>query len=115
MWAAALAGDRASLKIVNGVLPPINDVIDLHTTRLAAARRHMPVAVTILLVGSAFVSLGFLGYRAGLGGRRNVGILGPLVLLLAFAMWATIDMDYPRFGFIRMNQDVMLDLQRTLR
>lgn len=115
MWAAAVAGGRSAMPVVAGVLPPINDVIDLHTTRIAAGRRHMPLAVTALLLISAIVSLGFLGYRAGVGGRRNVGLIGPLVLLVAFALWATIDMDFPRHGLIRVNQDVLLDLQRTLR
>jgi hypothetical protein len=38
-----------------------------------------------------------------------------LILLVGLALWATIDMDYPRLGFIRLNQQPILDLHRSLQ
>jgi hypothetical protein len=116
MWAAALGGGgRTSQTVVLSVLPPLNDVIDLHTTRLAAARRHMPTAVTVLLAVAAILAHGVIGYQAGVGGKRNLGMTGSLILLVGLALWATIDMDYPRVGFIQLNQTPLLDLQRSLQ
>jgi hypothetical protein len=116
MWTAALRGDgRTSQRIVVGVLPPLNEVIDLHTTRLAAARRHMPTAVMVLLAVAAILAHGVIGYQAGASRKRNLGMTGVLVLLVGLALWATIDMDYPRVGFIQLNQNPLLDLQRSLQ
>jgi hypothetical protein len=33
------------------VLPPINEVIDMHSIHLAMARRHMPVPIMAVLLG----------------------------------------------------------------
>ncbi len=35
------------------VLPPINEVIDLHSVHLAMARRHLPIPIMALLLGAA--------------------------------------------------------------
>ena len=100
MWAAALAGGKPPQVVVVGVLPPLNDVIDIHTTRLAAGRRHLPTAVVVLLVLAALLSHVVIGYQAGTTGKRNARHDRRVDSPRRACPVATIDMDYPA-GFIR--------------
>jgi hypothetical protein len=60
--------DNAPLMAV--VLPPINEVIDLHSTHLAMARRHLPVPIMALLLGTAAIGISMIGFGNGRVGRR---------------------------------------------
>lgn len=110
MWRAGVAGVKEQPGVVMAVLPPINEVIDLHTTRAGAARRHLPALVVGLLAVCGALSLGMIGFGFGLTRRRNFGLTGTLALVIASAIWATIDMDYPRRGLIRINESALEEL-----
>ena len=47
------------------VLPPINEVIDLHSVHLVMARRHLPTPIMTLLLGTAAIGLGMVGSVMG--------------------------------------------------
>lgn len=111
LWETAIEGVRSKPEVVEVVIPAINDVIDLHTTRLAAARRHLPLPVMTLLMACAGLSLWMMGYSNGLSRRRNVGMMIPLAFVVASAIWFTIDLDYPRRGLIRLNDGPLMDLK----
>ncbi|MBL9136369.1 MAG: hypothetical protein JNK85_10900 [Verrucomicrobiales bacterium] len=114
IWAAALRGVEASPQNTMAIVPAINEVIDLHLARLDARMRHLPGLVVGLLVVSSLIAVGTVGYGCGLAGRRNPAFTTALALLVASVLWVVIDLDYPRVGVIRMNQDAMLELQATL-
>jgi hypothetical protein len=59
--------DNAPLAVV---LPPINEVIDMHSVYLAMARRHMPVPIMAVLWRTVAVGVGMLGFGNGRMGRR---------------------------------------------
>jgi hypothetical protein len=87
------------------VLDPVNDVIDLHSTRVAASNKHLPLVVTGLLVACSMLSIGVISYGSGSsgGGGRSPLLSGSLALLIAAALWTTIDLDHARAGFIRLS------------
>ena len=85
------------------MLTPVNDVIELHSTRLAAARKHIPGLVLALLISCSALALGVIGYGSGLVGRRRAPLTLSLALLISAALWITIDLDYPRRGLIRLS------------
>ncbi|MCC7376346.1 MAG: hypothetical protein IT581_16935 [Verrucomicrobiales bacterium] len=114
IWGAALRGVEASPSATMAVLPAINEVIDLHSARLEARSRHLPGLVVGLLVVSSLIAVGTVGYGCGLAGRRNPAFTTALALLVASVLWVVIDLDYPRVGVIRMNQDTMLELVANL-
>jgi len=103
IWSAALAGVAARPAATLAVLPPVNEVIDLHTTRLAAARKHVPLLVLGLLVACSSLALSVIGYGCGVAGRRRAPMTLPLTFLIGTALWVTIDLDYPRRGLIRLS------------
>ena len=85
------------------VLDPVNAVIDVHSSRLAARRKHLPVLVLTLLVSCSVLSVGVIGYGCGLSRQRHLIMTGSLALLVGAALWITIDLDRPRQGWIRLS------------
>lgn len=114
IWAAALRGVEAAPQATMAVLPAINELFDLHTARVDALARSLPAMVLTLLVVSSMVAVGTVGYGCGLAGRRNPAFTTALAVLVASVLWVVIDLDHPRVGMIRINQDTMLGTQATL-
>lgn len=103
-------GDLVSL-----YLDSLNQTIDLNETRITAGLyARVPETVVLLLVGGSALSLGMVGYSAGLTRRR--GLLNAVVLVLALGAVITIvvDLDRPRDGLIQVSQQPLIDLQRQV-
>jgi hypothetical protein len=103
IWSAALAGVTGHPPVVIPVLDPVNTVIDLHATRIAAGRKHLPLLVMGLLIACSALAVGVIGYGSGIGGRRRAPLTIPLAILIATALWITIDLDHPRAGMLRLS------------
>lgn len=81
----------------------MNEVIDRHSTRLAASRKHLPPLDMGLLIACSLLAVAVIGYGCGLAGRRNAPMTVSLVLLIGTALWITIDLDHPRAGFMQLS------------
>jgi hypothetical protein len=101
MWKPAITATQDNAPFMAVVLPPINEVIDLHTTRLALARRHLPILIMAVLMVTAAISISFIGFGNGRVGRRFSVLDAVYVAILAATLWTTIDLDYPEIGMIR--------------
>jgi len=111
IWSSARDGVKDKPEMAMAVLPPVNEVIDLHTLRLAAGRRHVPNLIMAMLVGCSVLSMGVLGYGAGLAGRRNALLYSSLAVLIGTALWTTIDMDYARIGLVQLSDAPLQELK----
>jgi hypothetical protein len=100
MWRAAIEATQSNAPLMAVVLPPINEVIDMHSVHLAMARRHLPIPIMMLLLGTAAISLGIVGFGNGRIGRRFSTLDSVYGIVLALALWMTIDLDYPGIGSI---------------
>jgi hypothetical protein len=103
MWNSAIKGTQDNAPLMAVVLPPINEVIDLHAVHLALARRHLPVPIMVVLLGTAAIGIGLMGFGNGRVGRRFSVIDSVYGFVLAVALWMTIDLDYPGIGIIRVS------------
>jgi hypothetical protein len=103
MWRAAIKATQDNAPLMAVVLPPINEVIDLHSTHLAMARRHLPVPIIALLLGTAVIGISMIGFGNGRVGRRFSMLDSVYGAALAVALWMTIDLDYPSIGLIRVS------------
>ena len=103
MWRSAIEATQGNAPLMAVVLPPINEVIDLHSVHLAMARRHLPIPIMTLLLGTAAISLGIIGFGNGRVGRRFSLLDSVYGVVLALALWMTIDLDYPSIGTIGLN------------
>ena len=111
IWRAAATGVAPRPALAVAVLGPVNEVITLHATRVAAGRKHLPVPVTLLLVTCSLLAIGVIGYSNGLSGERVVPLTLPLALLIGSALWITIDLDHPRAGMIQLSDAPLADLK----
>jgi hypothetical protein len=106
IWRLAVAAGRRpdALPAVNiSLLPALNEMIDITSTRAFATLMHPPPVIHVMLIGLAVLS----GFLAGIGlapGRKH-GWIHPIVfsLIMTSAIYVTIDMEYPRAGFIRVD------------
>ena len=101
--------------MVSIYIESLNEVIDLHASRIIAAiyARVPETILLLLLVGSA-LTLAMVGYSAGLTGRRSPLTAVVLVVALSAVLTIVIDLDRPREGFIQVSQQPLIDLQRQL-
>jgi hypothetical protein len=93
----------------------LNETIDLHETRVTAGLyARVPETVVLLLIGGSALSLGMVGYSAGLTKRR--GLLNAIVLVVALGavIMIVVDLDRPREGFIQVSQQPLIDLQQQI-
>jgi len=67
------------------------------------ARRHLPVPIMALLLGTAAISIGMIGFGNGPVGRRFSVLDSVYGAVLVIALWMTIDLDYPSIGLIRVS------------
>ena len=57
----------------------------------------------MLLLGTAAIRLGIVGFGNGRVGRRFSALDSIYGFVLAVALWMTIDLDYPGIGLLRVN------------
>lgn len=114
MWKSAINGTQHDAPLMAMVLPPINEVIDLHSAHLAMARRHLPIPIMAALLGTAAVGVGMLGFSSGRIGRRFSRLDFVYGAVLAAALWMTIDLDYPGMGIIRVNNLPIVETLSTM-
>jgi hypothetical protein len=103
MWKSAIKGTQDNAPLMAVVLPPVNEVIDLHSTHLAMARRHLPIPIMTVLLITAAIGFGMIGFGNGRVGRRFSVLDSVYGAVLAIALWMTIDLDYPGIGLIRVS------------
>lgn len=115
MWATALAGAQGNPPLMNLVLPSLNDVIDLHTTHVAMVRRHLPLPILIVLLSMAALSLVLVGFGNGRSGRRFPLLDAIYAIVLAVALWMTIDLDRPRKGLIQVSVQPLVDTLASMK
>jgi hypothetical protein len=110
IWAAALTGVNRRPEAMLALLDPVNEVLDQLALRNAAATRHIPTPVTVLLIACALLSIGTIGYGCGLSNNRHRGVATAMSILVASALWLTIDLDYPRVGLVQVSTQPLVEL-----
>ena len=102
-------GDLVSL-----YLDSLSDVITVHESRVTVGFARVPQTVLLLLVGGSALSLGMVGYSAGLTRRRSLLSAVVLVIALGAVIAIVVDLDRPRDGFIEVSQQPLIDLQQQI-
>jgi hypothetical protein len=81
----------------------VNDVLDSHTSKMAAIYDRLPTPVLALLVLIAGASLGEAAYNAGLRGSFSRWRMTTFALILASLMYIILDFDMMVRGFIQVD------------
>ena len=117
LWAVAENAARLDSSDVTALfVESVNDVITVHEQRVTAGvyARVPPTILWVLILGSA-LSLGMVGYSAGITKRRSPVTAIALVIALGAVLTLTVDLDRPRDGFIQVSQQPLIDLQRQIQ
>ena len=114
MWRSAIEATQGNAELMQVVLPPINEVIDLHSTHLYLAKRHLPLPLMAALLGTAAIGVGLLGFGNGRAGRRFTLLDSVYGVALAVALWMTIDLDYPGLGIVRVSNRTVVETLATM-
>jgi len=105
IWHQAVAASRmegAAPSAAMLLLPALNQMIDITTTRTLGAQMHPPLVIFALLFALSLTGALLAGYgMAGGKSRSWVHIIG-FAAVLAVAVNVIIDIEYPRLGLIRV-------------
>jgi len=118
IWTQAIAAESESgMKVVSGLLPALNAMFDIATTRTMAGKSHPPMIVFILLGFLACASALMAGHAmSGTAVRSKIHIVG-YAAVLAITVFVILDMEYPRLGLIRVDafDEVLVDLRQSMK
>jgi hypothetical protein len=118
LWVQAVAiGETNPTSIVVGLfVQSLNEVIDLHAKRVTAGvRNRIPGAIWVALFAVAVLSLGAMGYHAGLAGTsRSLAVLAVAVTFSA-VIGLIADLDRPQEGLLKVSQQALIDLRQSMQ
>jgi len=120
IWNRAVTATRspgAHLDAAKLLLPALNSMIDITTTRLMAARIHpapiMYILLFILGLGCALVA----GIRMANSKRRSWLHIFVFALVMSASIYVILAIEYPRMSFIKLGQydQVLLELRDSMK
>lgn len=99
------------------LLPPLNAMIDITTTRTMAAQMHPPVIIFVMLFALALVSALLSGYAMAGNESRSWFHILCFALIISVTVYVILDLEYPRVGLIREDafDQSLVDLRETMR
>lgn len=119
IWSRAVAATREEGSHPNSailLLPALNQMIDITTTRMMLGQTHPPFAILGLLFALGLASAFLIGMRMPAAMKRGwvhvIGYMG----ITAITIFLIVDLEYPRFGFIQVNayDKVLIDLRQSM-
>lgn len=117
LWdsAAALATRTPNSIVVGLYLQTLNEMIDLHTTRLNEALRvRIPIVIWAVLFALTAIAMAQIGYQIGLSGSRRPLAVPALALAFSVVMLLIADLDRPHAGWVRVSQIPMQELRDSM-
>jgi hypothetical protein len=116
LWGVAVASAEKEKTVITSLfITSLNQVIDLHSTRvMAGVRSRVPGIIWIVLYLLLILAMVMLGYQSGLvKSRRSIAVLA-LVIGFSSVLYLIADLDRPGQGALKTNQETMTDLRRTM-
>ncbi len=119
IWAEAvsLTSESGSTAPAMLLLPALNQMIDITTSRTMAAQLHPPPVVFVMLCALALVSALLAGHgMAGARKRSWIHMVG-FATIIAVTVYVIIDIEYPRAGLIRVDavDQVLENLRQSMK
>jgi hypothetical protein len=119
IWSGAVTACRGDLppQVPNLVLPALNEMIDITTTRAMAMNQHPPTVIYFMLGVLTLASALLAGFGMAEGRVRSwVHTLG-FAALFSSTFFVILDLEYPRLGLIRVDaaDQVLVDLRASMQ
>jgi hypothetical protein len=99
------------------LLPALNNMIDIATTRTMALRVHPPGIIYALLLGLSLICSLLAGYRMSFGQRRSWLHILSFSFMTVITVYVILDIEYPRAGLIRLEapDQLLLNIRDRMR
>jgi hypothetical protein len=119
IWAKAVAACRrpdAPFQAFMLLIPALNEMIDITTTRWMATRNHPPLIIFLLLGGLSLVGAMLVGYGISANKQRTWFHTLVFSLFIALSVYVIVDLEFPRLGLIRIDayDEVLTDLRKSM-
>jgi hypothetical protein len=116
LWAQAVgAAEKKPTPITGLLIQSLNEVIDLHAKRVTmGVRNRIPSPIWGALYFTVILAMLGVGYYEGLASSTRT--LETLVLVVTFSgvLWLLADLDRPQEGLIKVSQQAMIDLRKSM-
>jgi hypothetical protein len=112
----AQSREDKSQPIPQVLVPALNDMFDIATTRVLATRQHPHYAIFVMLGVLVLVSAFLAGFGQSKVPRQSrLHVLG-FATTTALALYLIIDLEYPRFGLIRVDSfdQALVELRKSM-
>ncbi|MCE3268464.1 MAG: hypothetical protein K0R49_716, partial [Burkholderiales bacterium] len=115
MWDIAVANcnKEGALKGCSQlVIPALNDMFDVTTTREVARESHPPLTIYVLLILLSLFSAVLVGYDLPRSTKRNMLYMISYALIISLILYLVVEIEMPRDGLITINEadHIILDL-----
>jgi len=118
IWSRTVAvADKNSTSIMTGLfIQSLNEMIDVHSKRrLVGVYSRIHASIWLVLFGLAFIGMASVGYQAGLTGTRRSPEMPILTLAFAAVFFLIVDLDRAHEGILRVSQQSMIDLYKSMQ
>ena len=120
IWSEAVKGSRNPDSHPDAgklLLPAVNAMIDITTTRTMALQAHPPVIIYTLLFSLGLICSLLVGFRMEVAKRRSWLHILAFTVVTVVVVYVILDVEYPRAGLIRLQlaDQVMLDLRNSMK
>ncbi len=106
LWALAVEAGRRSDALPSAtilLLPALNEMIDITTTRAMATEMHPPATIYVMLFTLVFVGAVLAGVGMGTNSARSWIHMLAFAATMAITITVIVDMEYPRLGMITID------------
>jgi hypothetical protein len=99
------------------LLPALNEMIDITTTRTFWGRTHSPGVIYALLVGLALLGSMLAGNAMSANERRPLLHMIGFALAVAITIYVIVDLEFPRIGLIQLQtaDRALIELRQMMK
>jgi len=96
------------------MIPALNAMLDISTTRLMAELARVPDSIVSMLLVLSLANAFYLGYSSAGKGNLDWFVAVGFCILTSVVIYITLDLDRPRRGFIQLttSHQAMLELRK---
>jgi hypothetical protein len=116
LWAIVeeVVGQGEESAIMALYVDSINEVIDVHSLRLAAADLRLPDLLGIVLYAATILSFLLVGVASSSDGKRDPFTILLFALAYVAVLMIIVDLDRPQQGLLTVSQTALEDLLRSM-
>lgn len=117
LWSVAVAATEKDRSAITALfIQSLNEMIDLHATRvMAGLRSRVPGVIWVVLYLLAILAMVMMGYHSGLANSRRSIVVVALIIGFALVLFLIADLDRPGQGTLHVSQQAMIDLRQSMK